>query len=120
MNFVLTIVLVASWMVTGCSAPTAVQKQEAAPSVARAMEGGETNLQPPRALSLAWNYFANPDIRFIVQSSTTLAVPVEQWPVRAITETNGMPFEPTNQAEFFVVRASNTVTGEVSGYGKTR
>ena len=83
---------------------------------------GKTNgpicpLPRPTTFTCGWNYDAPTDnIVFLVQSSRTLLAAMSQWPLKGIVTSNSFSCPLTNPCEWFSVRASNTLTGQVSDY----
>lgn len=69
----------------------------------------------PPTKSLIWKAGeSTEDCVFVVVSSKSLAVPMAQWPVWAITTQTNLPFVLNDSPRFFALYTSNTVTGEIA------
>lgn len=82
------------------------------------IQHGRTNtwcLKPVTRLLLLWDYPADSNVVFIVQSSPNISNPTN-WPVLAIVSTNGLTALNNGATQFFAVCASNTATKSVSSY----
>ncbi len=76
-------------------------------------------LPPPvKTITLTWEYTANPDIVFNIYGTTNLALPVAQWPLVATVAETSCSIPAQAESCFFVVTASNIVTGLESTFNR--
>lgn len=73
--------------------------------------------EPPRVYYLRWNYGPASNITFYVYSSTNLALPRVNWPVKTITANTQLVLALDRPVEFFTVKAYNGKA--FSGYAAT-
>jgi len=76
---------------------------------------------PPKTLTLRWNYpQMSPDVVFNVYSSTSLGVPVKQWPAYTNVTTTScvVRIVPGLGSRYFAVTASNKVSRLESAYSR--
>lgn len=74
---------------------------------------------PSQKVTLSWEYpDANPDIVFNVYGTTNLTLPMTQWPLVVTTTQTSCSLPMQGESFFFVVAASNIVTGMESSFSR--